>query len=65
MIDYDPETGCDDGYDGMIKWVIDQVIEAINDKRCTNNTWVEVFELIEQKDVESAYKEYLEECKTP
>lgn len=65
MIDYDPETGCDDGYDEMLVWVIDQVIDAINDKRCTNETWIEVYELIEQRTCEDAYKEYIEECKIP
>ena len=61
----DPETGYDDEYDEKLQWVIDQVIDAINDRLCTNETWVEVFELIQQRDVDSAYEEYLKECQTP
>lgn len=65
MIDYDSETGYDDGYDDMLTWVIQEVIDSINDKRCTEATWIDIYEIIHQQDVESAYKEYLKELKTP
>lgn len=64
MIDYDPQTGCDDAYDDCLQWVIQEVIDAINNRQCTDQVWFDVFEMIKQQDVETAYKEYLEELKT-
>lgn len=63
MIDYDAQTDYDDGYDDMLQWVIQEVIDAVNDRRCTEATWIDIYESIHQRDVEYAYKEYLEALK--
>lgn len=61
--DIDPETGCDDMYDERLQWVINEVIEAINNHHCTDETWLEVYETLYQCDPEYAYAEWIEEQK--
>ena len=61
--DIDPETGHDDMYDERLKWVIEEVVEAINEHLCTDDTWIEVYETIYQRDHEYAYAEWVEEQK--
>jgi hypothetical protein len=66
MIDYDPQTGCDDGYDEAIKWCIEEVIGEIHRIKELDKLSVEaVYYALFNQEVEEAYKEYLRECKEP
>lgn len=66
MIDYDPETGCDDGYDEALKWCIEQIINEIHRINELDSYLVEeVYYTIFNKDFEEAYLEYIKECQTP
>jgi len=66
MIDYDPETGHDDGYDEALKWCIEQIVDEIHRINELDSYVVEeVYYTIFNKDFEEAYLEYIKECQTP
>lgn len=47
-----------DDYDPQLEWVIEEVIHAITNKRCTNTTWYDVYEVIYDTTADYAWEEY-------
>lgn len=45
-------------YDPQLEWVIEEVIHAITNKRCTNTTWFDVYEVIYDTTADYAWDEY-------
>lgn len=64
MIDYDPQTGCDDGYDEAIKWCIEEISNEIHRIKELDSLAVEeIYYVLFNQEVEEAYNNYLEELK--
>ena len=51
-------TDHQDQYDPQLEWVIEEVIHAITNRRCTQATWYDVYETIYQSDADTAWDEY-------
>ena len=51
-------TDHQDDYDPQLEWVIEEVIHAITNKRCTNTTWFDVYEVIYDTTADYAWDEY-------
>lgn len=45
-------------YDPQLEWVIEEVIHAITNKRCTETTWYDVYEVIYDTTADYAWEEY-------
>ncbi len=65
MIDYDPQTGCDDGYDEALKFCIDEIIEEIHRVKELDSMRVEnIYYSMFSKEINERYQEYLNDCRT-
>lgn len=51
-------TDHQDQYDPQLEWVIAEVIHAITNKRCTETTWYDVYEVIYDTTADYAWEEY-------
>jgi len=56
-------TDHDQQYDPQLEWVIEEVIHAITNRRCTEVTWYDVYETIYQSDADTAWDEYQAVCR--
>lgn len=51
-------TNHSEQYDPQLQWVIDEVIHAITNRRCTETVWYDVYELIYDTTADYAWDEY-------
>lgn len=62
MIDYDPLTDCDDGYDDAVKYVIEEIINEIHRiKELEIDRVDSICYALFNKEIEEKYREYLED----
>jgi len=58
----------DDLYDEAVAWTINQVIEALEEKKwdkISNDIMLAMYQDMEGRDPFDAFEEYLRECQTP